>query len=82
MPNLVKIGQIILEIMCFFDYFKIVTVLHHPGFRKSGNFNGQSGSAVSAASPYQILSKSVKRFRRYSDFFDFSSWRLSAILDL
>jgi len=51
-------------------------------FLKVVNFNSRSGSEAQFASPCQILRKSVKPFRRYCRFRDFSRWRPSAILDL
>ena len=55
----------------------------HFGFSKIRNFNGRSAVRGHYASLYQILSKSVKRLRRYSDLTGFfSKWRPSAILDL
>jgi len=55
----------------------------HLGFSKIRNFNGRSAVRGQYASPYQILSKSVKRLQRYGDLtVFFSKWRPSTILDL
>jgi len=54
----------------------------HFGFSKIRNFNHRFAVRAQFASLYQILSKSVKRLQKYSDFTVFLKWRPSAILDL
>jgi len=52
------------------ECFNMVAVCHH-GFSNSGNFNGQLGAEIPAASFCQSLSKLVKWLQRYSNFFIF-----------
>jgi len=52
------------------------------GFSNFVDFNGRGAQDGQTASPYRILSKSVKLRPRYGDFSIFSKWRPSAILDL
>jgi len=66
--------------MAIFQFFKMAAV-RHLGFSKVGNFNIRSHSDVQYASQQQILRRSVKHYRRYDRFFDFSRWRRSAIFD-
>ena len=53
--------------MADFPFFKMAAV-RHLVFLKDGNFNFRSHSEAQDASPYQILRRSVKPFRRYGQF--------------
>ena len=63
-----------------FRFFKMAAV-SHLGFWKFQIFNGWDAQEGRTASACQILSKSLKTRLRYGDFFIFSRWRPSAILD-
>ena len=65
MPNSVKIGQTVADISRFLWFLN--GDRRHLWFSKIRTFNGLSLAQGQCASPCQILSKSVKRLRRYGN---------------